>query len=170
MNSKQRLLFSITMTTFMASIMSWIGMAKSTGLNPEFWRTYATSILPTLAFAIMWNVLVASNVAKLMIKLGTRNLTDADEITTRSSTIRSWTMISVMCFTMSTLALVVNGELSAMTPVTFILSFFGDFTMAFFVRGMFVMPLVKRLVIGTPKAIQVISEEEAEEDVEGAAE
>ncbi|KRN03352.1 hypothetical protein FD13_GL000135 [Levilactobacillus senmaizukei DSM 21775 = NBRC 103853] len=170
MNSKQRLLFSITMTTIMASVMSWLGMAKSTGINLAFWRAYATSILPTLAFAIMWNVLVASNVAKLMIKLGTRKLTDEAEIITRSGTIRSWTMISVMCFTMSTLALVVNGELFAMTPVTFILAFFGDFTMAFFVRGMFVMPLVKRMVLGTPKTVQIISEEEAEENVEAAAE
>ncbi|AVK61869.1 hypothetical protein C5Z25_08840 [Lactobacillus sp. CBA3605] len=146
MTLKQRLLFTLFLCTGMAGSMSWLGMAKSMGINGEMWRLFWLSIGPMIAFAFVFNLLVVSNLSNLLIKWRTRRLTDSAVIRLKAATIRSWTMLLSMCFTMSTLALTVNGTLFHMTVAQFILGFFGTLTMAYFIRDLVIMPLATRLV------------------------
>ncbi|MFD1454441.1 hypothetical protein ACFQ44_01950 [Levilactobacillus lanxiensis] len=146
MTLKQRLIFSFLMCTGMASSMSWLGMAKNMGINANMWRVFGLSVGPTILFAFVLNVLVVSNLSTLLVKIGTRPLVNASAIQLRAGTIRSWTMLLVMCFTMSTRALLMNGTLAHMTVTQFVLSFFSTLTMAYFVRDLLIMPAIQRLM------------------------
>jgi len=146
MTLKQRLIFSFLMSVGMAGSMSWLGMATSMGINATMWRVFGLSVGPTILFAFVFNVLVASNLSTLLIKLRTRRLIDESAIKLKAGTIRSWTMLLVMCFPMSTGALLMNGTLAHMTVTQFILSFFSTLTMAYFVRDLFIMPAIQRLI------------------------
>lgn len=156
MTFKQRLLFTLLLCTGMAGSMSWLGMAANAGINLTMWRVYLLSIVPTIifAFAFVFNLLIASTLSTLLIKWRTRRMANADAIQLKAGTIRSWTMLLVMCFTMSTRALIMNGTLGHMTAVQFILSFFETLTSAYFIRELFIMPAVRRIMArthGTPK-------------------
>jgi len=146
MTLKQRLLFTLFLCTGMASSMSWLGMAKSMGINHEMWRLFWLAVGPTIIFAFIFNLLVVSNLSSLLIKWQTRRLVDSAAIRLKATTIRSWTMLLGMCFTMSTRALMMNGTLFHMTVGQFILGFFGTLTMAYFIRDLFIMPIATHLV------------------------
>jgi len=146
MTLKQRLLFSLLMCTGMATSMSWLGMAKNLGLTSTMWRLFLVSVLPTIAFAFVLNFVVVGNLANLLIKLRTQRMADEAAIRLKANAIRGWTMLLTMCFTMSTRALLMNGTLFHMTVSQFVLSFFGTLTMAYFIREIFVMPVVRNLV------------------------
>ena len=64
----------------------------------------------------------------------------------KNDNIRGWIILLTMSFTMSTRALLINGMLFHMTPVQFIFGFFGTLTTAYFIRDVFIMPIVRRLV------------------------
>ena len=146
MTLKQRLLFTLFLCTGMAGSMSWLGMAKSVGINHNMWRVFWLSVGPTIAFAFVLNLLVAVNLSNLLIKWQTHRMVDEARIQAKSTTIRSWTMLLTMCFTMSTRALLLNGTLGHMTVSQFILGFVSTLTMAYFIRDLFVMPAATRLV------------------------
>ena len=142
---KQRLTFTLIMCIGMGSIMSFLGMVTSSGWSNSLMHQFELSVLPTIAFAFVFNLLIASNIAAALIKFGTRNLTDAQAIFKRTSTIRGWAMILVMCLTMSTRALVMNGVIFKMTPVQFGLGFIESLIMALIVRDFFVKPIARKL-------------------------
>lgn len=146
MTFKQRLLFTLLLCTGMAGSMSWLGMAVNAGINLTMWRVYLLSIVPTIIFAFIFNLLIASTLSTLLIKWWTQGMANADAIQLKAGTIRSWTMLLVMCFTMSTRALIMNGTLGHMTVVQFILSFFETLTTAYFIRELFIMPAVRRIM------------------------
>ncbi|MFD1548753.1 hypothetical protein [Levilactobacillus fuyuanensis] len=149
MTFKQRLLFTLLLCTGMAGSMSWLGMAVNAGINLTMWRVYLLSIVPTIIFAFIFNLLIASTLSTLLIKWWTRGMANADAIHLKAGTIRSWTMLLVMCFTMSTRALIMNGTLGHMTAVQFILGFFETLTSAYFIRELFIMPAVRRIMART---------------------
>ncbi|VDG25526.1 hypothetical protein [Lactiplantibacillus mudanjiangensis] len=142
---KQRLVFTLMMCIGMGSIMSWLGMVTSTGLSATVMHQFWLQVLPTIAFAYVFNLLIATNLAALAIKLGTRRLTDTVAIMKRAQTIRGWVMIVVMCLTMSTRALIMTGALYQMTPLQFGLGFIESLIMALIVRDFFVKPVTRRL-------------------------
>lgn len=125
MNLKQRILFTLLMCIGMGSSMSWLGIAESQGINGSMWRLFLLSILPTIAFAFVFNMLIVGNVSNWLVKWFTKNMTDTAAIGLKTGTIRGWTMLIMMSFTMSTRALWVNGTLYHMTAEQFILGFLG---------------------------------------------
>ncbi|WP_261810786.1 hypothetical protein [Levilactobacillus humaensis] len=146
MTLKQRLLFTLLMCTGMASSMSWLGMAKSQGINLAMWRLFGLAVVPTILFAFVFNLLIVVNLSNLLIKWWTRRLVNEETIQLKAGTIRSWTMLLVMSFTMSTRALLMNGTLFHMSVTQFILSYFGTLTMAYFIRDLFVMPAIQHFI------------------------
>lgn len=146
MTLKQRLLFTLLMCIGMGSVMSWLGMATSEGLGPSMWQTFWPSVVPTIAFAFIFNLLVASNLSNWLIKWRTKGLTDPAAKELKAGTIRGWTMILTMCLTMSTRGVLQSGALFHMTFAQFLLEFFESLAMAYFVRDLFIKPLVRRLV------------------------
>lgn len=85
---KQRLTFTLIMCIGMGSIMSLLGMVTSSGWSNALVHQFAASVVPTIVFAFIFNLLIASNIAAALIKFGTRNLTDNQAIIHRASTIR----------------------------------------------------------------------------------
>ncbi|MFC6182478.1 DUF2798 domain-containing protein [Lactiplantibacillus daowaiensis] len=142
---KQRLTFTLIMCIGMGSLMSLLGMGLSMGWSPRVFHAFWLSVLPTIAFAFVFNLLIASNIASLLIKLGTHHLTDQLLIRKRTGQIRGWAMILVMCFTMSTRALIMNGTLTHLTLVQFISEFLVSLTLAYIVRGSLVKPIARKL-------------------------
>ncbi|MFC6294872.1 hypothetical protein ACFQH1_06630 [Lactiplantibacillus daoliensis] len=146
MNFKQRLGFTLLMSIGMATSMSWLGMAKSMGINGAMWRVFLLALAPTIAFAFVFNFLVVATLTNWLVKWWTKGMTDTKAIGFKSGAIRGWIMLLMMSFTMSTRALLINGTFFHLTVSQFILSFFGTFTMAYFVRDILIMPLVRHLL------------------------
>jgi len=132
----------------MGSSMSWLKMATNMGINGAMWRLFFLSVIPTIVFAFVFNLLVVGNVNKWLIKWQTRNINDKAIADLKAGTIRGWTIILLMSFTMSTRAILINGSIYHMTIVQFILGYFGTLTMAYFVRDTFIMPIVNRMLFG----------------------
>jgi len=146
MTFKKRLLFTLLMCTGMASSMSWLGMATKMGINRGMWRIFGLALLPTIGFAFVFNFVVVGTLTQLLIKWRTRNMVNQTAILLKANAMRGWTMLLVMCLTMSTRALMMNGTLFHMTITQFILGFFGTLTTAYFVRNIFIMPLVRKIL------------------------
>ncbi len=146
MTFKQRLGFTLLMCIGMATSMSWLGMATNMGINAAMWRVFWLALAPTIAFAFIFNFVVVSTLSELLAKWWTKGMTDSEAIGFKSGAIRGWTMLLMMSFTMSTRALLINGTFYHLTVEQFILSFFGTFTTAYFVRDILIMPLVRHLL------------------------
>lgn len=143
---KRQVLFILFMCIGMGGSMSWLKLATNQGINSSMWRVFLISVLPTIAFAFVFNFLIVSNISNWLVKLLTKNITDEKVIGLKAGAIRGWTMLIMMSFTMSTRALWISGTLSHMTVVQFILGYFGTLTMAYFVRDVVIMPLVRRIL------------------------
>jgi len=143
---KRRVLFILFMCIGMGGSMSWLKLATNQGINSSMWRVFLISVLPTIAFAFVFNFLIVSNVSNWLVRWRTKNMTDEKAIGLKAGAIRGWTMLIMMSFTMSTRALLITGTLSHMTVVQFILGYFGTLTMAYFVRDVIIMPLVRRIL------------------------
>jgi len=143
---KRYILFILFMCIGMGGSMSWLKLATNLGINSSMWRLFLISVLPTIAFAFLFNFLIVGNISNLLVKWRTKNMTDEKAIGLKAGVIRGWTMLIMMSFTMSTRALWISGTLSHMTVVQFILGYFGTLTMAYFVRDVIIMPLVRRIL------------------------
>jgi len=143
---KRYILFILFMCIGMGGSMNWLKLATNLGINRSMWRLFLISVLPTIAFAFLFNFLIVGNISNLLVKWRTKNMTDEKAIGLKAGVIRGWTMLIMMSFTMSTRALWISGTLSHMTVVQFILGYFGTLTMAYFVRDVIIMPLVRRIL------------------------
>jgi len=146
MSFKKRFLFTLLMCIGMASSMSWVKMATNQGINGPMWHVFWLALGPTIVFAFIFNFFVVAGCNQLLVKWQTKGMTNQEAIGIKAGTIRGWTMLLMMSFTMSTRALLINGTLFHLTLGQFILGYFGTLTMAYFIRDVIVLPLVRKML------------------------
>ncbi|GAB5052385.1 hypothetical protein [Pediococcus ethanolidurans] len=132
MTTKQRLFYTAEMCLGMGSIMSLIGNLFSKGFTIQAGQEFLVWWVPTLLVAFVYNLLVASQVTNVLIKLFS-NL--------NAGKVRSWSMIFIMCFSMCTFGIVSGGGLNDLTMQALLLTWIRSFIMAYVIRGLLVKPL-----------------------------
>ncbi|MBM7544813.1 hypothetical protein JOC59_001544 [Weissella beninensis] len=64
---------------------------------------------PTVLTAFIFNLLVASKITNIIIKKVTQKINDPALILKKTTRIRSWSMLTLMCLTMSTWGMITGG-------------------------------------------------------------
>lgn len=137
MTKNQRLFFTAEMSLGMGSIMSLLGNFFSAGVTAAAWHSFLWWWAPTVLVAFGYNLLVASSVTNWLIRRRPQ---------ANPSTIRSWTMIIIMCLSMCTFGIIIGGGLSHLTLLMLVLTWARSFILAYTIRGLAVKPLAQRLL------------------------
>lgn len=137
MTKNQRLFFTAEMSLGMGSIMSLLGNFFSAGLTAAAWHSFLLWWAPTVAVAFAYNLSVASTVTNWLIRRRPQ---------ANPSTIRSWTMIVIMCLSMCTFGLITGGGLSHLTLLILGVTWVRSFILAYTIRGLAVKPLAQHLL------------------------
>ncbi|MFD1125513.1 hypothetical protein ACFQ22_09140 [Lentilactobacillus raoultii] len=144
MTQKQRLFFTAEMCLGMGSIMSFLGNVMATGFQMTTLSNFLIWWVPTIFVAFAYNLLVASKVTNLLIKHATQSMISQVKIQRRTVLIRSWTMIIIMCLSMSSFGLLISQTLLVM-PIDALIWIWGrSLILALMVRAVIVRPLAKK--------------------------
>ncbi|MCM2437087.1 hypothetical protein KAK10_03955 [Periweissella beninensis] len=91
------------------TIMSLLGHLFASGVNSISIRVFMIWWGPTVLTAFIFNLLVASKITNIIIKKVTQKINDPALILKKTTRIRSWSMLTLMCLTMSTWGMITGG-------------------------------------------------------------
>jgi hypothetical protein len=146
MSTKQRLFLTAEMCLGMGSIMSLIGNLFAMGWTTSAFHAFFVWWVQTIVVAFIYNLMVASNITNWLISRATVGLT-GQALLKKSSQIRGWTMIVIMCFSMCTWGLLTAGQLPAIGVTGLLMTWARSFILAYIVRGILVKPLAMRIML-----------------------
>lgn len=141
MTNKQRIFFTAEMCFGMGTIMSLLGHLFASGVNSISIRAFMIWWGPTVLTAFIFNLLVASKITNIIIKKATQKINDPALILKKITRIRSWSMLTFMCLTMSTWGMITGGAFTKIPFDVMLIILIRSYILAFIIRGVIVKPL-----------------------------
>lgn len=141
MTNKQRIFFTAEMCFGMGTIMSLLGHLFAGGVNAITIKMFIIWWGPTVLTAFLFNILVASKITNLFIKKATQKINDPALILKKTNKIRSWSMLTLMCLTMSTWGMITGRAFFKIPFTIMLIIWIRSYVLAFIIRGLIVKPL-----------------------------
>ncbi len=144
MNRKQRLFFTAEMCLGMGTIMGLTGNLMATGFTSNALTSFWIWWGPTVLFAFIYNVCIASKITNFLITHATKSMISQVKIERRSARIRSCSMIIVMCLSMSSFGMLIGGGISHISMGSLLTVWARSLFLAYIIRGIVVKPLAEK--------------------------
>ncbi|KRM90849.1 hypothetical protein [Liquorilactobacillus cacaonum] len=145
MSKNQRIIFIGVMCFGMGSIMSFLGNLFSTGFSVTTVKDFLMWWMPTILIAFTYNLLVASKITDAIIDKATEKLSNPEAVLARGGRIRGWSMLTIMCLTMSTWGMLIGGAFAHISILGVLVVWIRSYILAYIVRGTIVKPLAVKV-------------------------